>query len=571
MKWLAILLSVAQLVAPCLHAHTFCYAEDTEAPTRGALTGLGVGGAVVLADPTVAYYETLLQANPIRAGFGEAHMNRFLSRYLQQTGGLQPFSARIGPQGIDGGFVRFGVDGRPSELVIGEAKYGGSRLGMTRHGIQMGDGWRKAKLEILAATYREVGRQVRDGLVRVEPLQVRANPQRLELRMADGKAAVYWRRDATESWRFAGRDAQLREAGKRAGQLGDYLAECAGGQKPYKAYIWRVGVEGNEVKWLAKDASLLGSNGSEARLPVVKSGVLRLSGAELRSLNRLGTAEIANLIRAKEPALSVVEAKRIAETISGESRSLQQTLSADTSRAHGRVGRTSAIAGVALAAIDMSVTAAMDYWRQGKVDVDLIAKRGGVALAAGGLGTYVGQNVTVAVLRSAAANTGRGVGGPLSLTMFGAQGAGIAAGGAVASLVMAYGSYFAGLTDLRGANMMAAAGVAGGLAGAAVWTGTLSLVAAYGTASTGTAIATLSGVAATNASFAVLGGGTVAAGGFGVAGGAVVLSGGVLLIGVAVGGVVLSGFNYLNERDDMNRIQLTIDRLRASRNLVPGM
>lgn len=62
---------------------------------------------------------------------------------------------------------------------------------------------------------------------------------------------------------------------------------------------------------------------------------------------------------------------------------------------------------------------------------------------------------------------------------------------------------------------------------------TTGIVAAVGTAGTGTAISTLSGVAATRATLAVLGGGTLAAGGLGIAGGAVVLGG----IGIA-GGIV---------------------------------
>ena len=62
---------------------------------------------------------------------------------------------------------------------------------------------------------------------------------------------------------------------------------------------------------------------------------------------------------------------------------------------------------------------------------------------------------------------------------------------------------------------------------------TSSIVATVGTASTGTAISSLSGVAATNATLAWLGGGTLAAGGLGMAGGAIVL--GAICIGGAVG------------------------------------
>ena len=75
-----------------------------------------------------------------------------------------------------------------------------------------------------------------------------------------------------------------------------------------------------------------------------------------------------------------------------------------------------------------------------------------------------------------------------------------------------------------------ALGVAGGAA-AGVAGGALTAVGAYGaamtfaTASTGTAISTLSGAAATNATLAFFGGGSLATGGLGMAGGMYVLGG----------------------------------------------
>lgn len=77
---------------------------------------------------------------------------------------------------------------------------------------------------------------------------------------------------------------------------------------------------------------------------------------------------------------------------------------------------------------------------------------------------------------------------------------------------------------------------AGGLAGLAAYGG----VGLLGSASTGTAIATLSGAAATNATLAWLGGGSLAAGGFGMAGGTLVLGGIVAAPVLAVGGMVLA-------------------------------
>lgn len=66
---------------------------------------------------------------------------------------------------------------------------------------------------------------------------------------------------------------------------------------------------------------------------------------------------------------------------------------------------------------------------------------------------------------------------------------------------------------------------AGGAAGGALAVGSWALVTLLGSASTGTAISTLSGVAATNATLAWFGGGALAAGGAGMTGGMAVLGG----------------------------------------------
>lgn len=88
----------------------------------------------------------------------------------------------------------------------------------------------------------------------------------------------------------------------------------------------------------------------------------------------------------------------------------------------------------------------------------------------------------------------------------------------------------------------AAIGTAGGFAAAGA---TTSAVMALGTASTGTAIASLSGAAATNATLAALGGGAIAAGGGGIALGTTILGATTLGVGLLVGGVI---FNFTGKK-----------------------
>jgi len=83
----------------------------------------------------------------------------------------------------------------------------------------------------------------------------------------------------------------------------------------------------------------------------------------------------------------------------------------------------------------------------------------------------------------------------------------------------------------------AVAGTASGFAASGAAT---ALMMMLGTASTGTAISTLSGAAATNAVLAAFGGGAVAAGGGGIALGSTVLGSTTFGIGLLVGGIVLN-------------------------------
>ena len=108
----------------------------------------------------------------------------------------------------------------------------------------------------------------------------------------------------------------------------------------------------------------------------------------------------------------------------------------------------------------------------------------------------------------------------------------------------------------------AAVGTAGGFAAAGA---TTSAVMALGTASTGTAIASLSGAAATNATLAALGGGAIAAGGGGIALGTTILGATTLGVGLLVGGVIfnVTGSKLSDKADEawaqMKEAEKTID------------
>jgi hypothetical protein len=114
----------------------------------------------------------------------------------------------------------------------------------------------------------------------------------------------------------------------------------------------------------------------------------------------------------------------------------------------------------------------------------------------------------------------------------------------------------------------------------ALGSGALVGMASYGgammfaTASTGTAIGTLTGVAATNATLAWFGGGSLAAGGMGMAGGMAILGGIVAGPVLAIGGLVLASKakkNLAAARSNHAQAERAAKEMRAASSLVDGI
>jgi hypothetical protein len=106
----------------------------------------------------------------------------------------------------------------------------------------------------------------------------------------------------------------------------------------------------------------------------------------------------------------------------------------------------------------------------------------------------------------------------------------------------------------------------GATAGALTGMGAYGAVGMLASASTGTAIGTLSGAAATNATLAWLGGGSLASGGLGIAGGTAVLGGLVAGPLIAVGGMFLDSKaeeNLSDAREKEAEVNIAIEEMRT--------
>jgi len=220
--------------------------------------------------------------------------------------------------------------------------------------------------------------------------------------------------------------------------------------------------------------------------------------------------------------------------------------------------RQAAFAGVIAASLMGAANALTQWARTGEVDWAESATFAGVGGVGAFGGTWVGAQTQWVLMTKPARNLmNAALGSKVMLTV--SRLGGFAAATLVTSALITYGLYFAGQISLKEANRtMVATGVGTGVAlaitGGAVW-----IVGTFGTASTGTAISTLSGAASSNAILAWFGGGSVAAGGGGVSLGAAVLTGGFVIIVLGGTLAVLYYYKWKDARENRERIAFLLD------------
>lgn len=560
-----IILTLVASAAPCRSASSDDQARPPIHPVIGYSASTALSATLARAD--VAAMRSIVQPTLLKGGFGEAHMNRHLLGTLKRSGNWSPLPARLGPQGIDGLFMRFDDSGNPRGLIVSEAKYGSSRLGMTSDGIQMGTRWRSVRLARMSSEYRAIARSIGSGEMAVAGPGGSVGKQRLQFALSEGgKVAVFARSRPGEPWEFVGPRTLMEQAGKRADLVAGYLRLASEGKIPYESPVYRISLRNGSMRVTIKDASLLGDRIGESSLPVQRSITLPLGADRLDQLRSMSRVEIAKILSRKYPHLVPSDVDFYSRAVVRSTGDFQRLISARPRSVTATIAMNSLLVGGIFATVDAVFQAAGQYRTSGAVDWGRVGGTGGITFLATTTGAGIGQGTIVFMTKNPVAyqfmsrtSVLLGVGSRnLTTSIFGG-----AAGGGVATVVIAFGGYFAGYYDLQTATRMTIAGGTGVVAGAGFATGLFAFATTFGTASTGTAIATLHGAALTSATGAWLGGGSLAAGGFGVMGGSIVVTGGVALVAIATAVTVHAVFSYSDRQMDCERIRLTLDDLQG--------
>lgn len=466
-----------------------------------------------------------------------------LNSWLRDTGNWVSLSPRVGRQGLDHIFIQTDANGMPRGLLVGESKYGHSQLGMTRDGIQMGSNWTNKRLVAMGNRYMKLA-----SVTKLAKAPAIGDHHEMKVVLKNGKEVCFWRKNSQDGWKFSGSEEELAEAQKLAKAYGDYLKNAGEGVFAYRNRIFQIQPDGDDILITIRDASDVDNLKTIAKLP--KQTTIRLADAMNQKVD---SAAIAAELKKKLPHLSDEEIKMYADDLCSNLKDLTQTVSK-----WKIAGQLAARAGIATGAV-VGIDVLLQLINEGEINFGRTAITGGAVF----VGTVTGQALNLGLNHwKWSQNMLKMLGSKLgcSVSMI-SSATSSAVGGVFVSALLSYGLYFLGDSNIDTANLSFVSGSVGTFAGMAAGFATMSFATAVGTASTGTAISSLSGAAANSAALAWLGGGAVSAGGGGTCVGVCVVGGVVIVAAVAASYAVYAIYDTVIEYKDNKRIQSLLDYL----------
>lgn len=534
------------------------FASESKDAALGAGSGF-IGASLARAED--AFCRSVVNYSHVRGAFGEAVMDRVVLG-SRRGGNWETVSLSPKPQGIDGIYIRRDKSGNPRSLLVGEAKFGSARLGMTKDGLQLGANWTNSRLHEEAARYRSAGRSA-DVEFAARPRRLGQKSDVVNASMSGGRKGYFWRNSLLDRWNYEGPQGSLSEA--RSVVLRDerYLTGAADGRISYRKRLFNIDVLKDTIS--VKVSGVRPSAGGGLAM----KEIVRITVDPSMRQVLLGEArtQMAWDLMAKSPHLSEMEVRGVVRTatkgvshVEGILRQQSRPYWRSASMDFARVG----LGGGLFAG---AITAGGQLLSRGYVDWGELSAVTVSGAASAGAGSLTQHAVVGAAIRNAAVNqffvrTARVVGLPTGVAA--SQFAGGMAGGAIGSMVFATGMYLSGHMTAEEACRAGGSGVAGSAIGASASCALVAIAGTWGTASTGVAISSLSGAAANSAALACLGGGSVAAGGGGVFLGAAVATGVGVVVAIVATVVIEWGItayddNQTNKRMEMNSENLLKD------------
>jgi hypothetical protein len=485
--------------------------------------------------------------NHFKGEFGE----RLMHSTFTSTGWSRVTPMSIGRNGIDGLYLNVDGNGVPRNLLVSEAKYGSAKLGMTKDGTQMSDGWRKQRLSHTAKMYRNLSEELRSKKVLPAngTLKNRASGK-ITVPLNNRVNIEIWRnKNGAIRYFCTNKNISRADIQRQLNRCADYFDGAASGKINYRSRLFSYKPNGKEHNFIISE---LDNSGRVISKRTIKGEFHKLP-SEYRNLIKSTVRTFLRHIRKSTPSQEInVLTDRICESPDDFN---QLCMEPRNNLFRGLDKGAFKVAGIA-ALVGAGADVVAQYMADGQIDIKRTAVTSGVVFSSVVAGNYVGTQLSEILGRS-----------PI-LSKLG----GITAGGSVASILVAGGLWITGYTDGKTALKSAAKGIAASGVTSIIYAApqiAMWYASTYGVASSGVAIASLHGAAQTSAVLAYLGGGSLAAGGGGVAGGTIVVTA-LSWTGpvVVVAGAVYSGYNavhYFMNKVDQNRYLTEIIRLTKNR------
>lgn len=346
--------------------------------------------ATSLSHADLAYLKKHVSSNSrgIKGAFGESIAQKaYLKNYLEKNGNWKNLTPRLGSQGLDHVFVKYDKYGHPKQLMVAESKYGSSKLGFTKDGIQMGREWTSKRLIKLGKTYSSLSKYTNMKTGKV-PFFC---DEKMEVHLKNGKTEYFYRNNSREPWKFSGTQSELSEAQAKAKEMGYFLDANGRGVIDYRSRIFHIEhIEGGKARITVYDAQNIQTDGnvSWSKLKKIseasgyKPQEIEISSSQSsKELQRTLTKELRKLGLNKKDAADTAKYLKNDPRLGGYS---WRNLLADTFK-------TSVAAGVAAAVIDVG----MQFINTGKVDIKQAAFTGGTVA----IGTLVGESIQIALTK----------------------------------------------------------------------------------------------------------------------------------------------------------------------------
>lgn len=187
--------------------------------------------------------------NPIKGNLTESLMEKIITKgFLRETGQwVSGTPSRIGNTGIDGLFFRTDRFGNICDLLVEEAKYGSSQLGMTASGRQMSKSWIKPRLNQTKNLYANLAKELNiNEIHQMSKFAMKNANNIINTPLKNNGKASIWK--TKNGFAYYSENSRLRptEIIIQAKRVAQRLQLSANGKLPYKARIIRYDSIGNQ-------------------------------------------------------------------------------------------------------------------------------------------------------------------------------------------------------------------------------------------------------------------------------------------------------------------------------------